>query len=215
MKEVKTINFKSPKRETPFAPEWDYLICEKMINDINIKNLKSFLLKKEKEIKKLPEVDDGYTGLKNSTTSRFPIYNVFNWKNKEINLLKNYIIKLHNYFLKIRGFKKPKHLFANCWFNCMEKGEHIKMHLHGTSPKIYLGGHFVVACNNTSTFYVNPVNQINNPVVYESKNKIGLLTMFENTIPHYTNTHNEKEKRITIAFDLRMHNNHNNLVKLY
>ena len=48
MKEVKTINFKSPKRETPFAPEWDYLICEKMINDINIKSLKNFLLKKEK-----------------------------------------------------------------------------------------------------------------------------------------------------------------------
>jgi len=109
MKEVKTINFKSPKRETPFAPEWDYLICEKMINDINIKNLKSFLLKKEKEIKKLPEVDDGYTGLKNSTTSRFPIYNVFNWKNKEINLLKNYIIKLHNYFLKIRGIFQDNH----------------------------------------------------------------------------------------------------------
>jgi hypothetical protein len=140
---------------------------------------------------------------------------VFNWKNKEINLLKKYVIKLHNYFLKTRNLKKPQKLFANCWFNCMSTGESIKIHLHGTSSQLYLGGHFTVACKNTSTFYVNPVNQINDPVVYKSINKEGLLTLFENTIPHYTDVHEGKEKRITIAFDLRIHNNHSNLVRLY
>ena len=35
-----------------------------------------------------------------------------------------------------------------------------KPHAHGFNPDIYLGGHFCVSCENTSTYYINSINQI-------------------------------------------------------
>ena len=40
-------------QRTPFAPEWSYFIGEEIISDINIKQLYSFLIKREKQILKL------------------------------------------------------------------------------------------------------------------------------------------------------------------
>ena len=51
---------------------------------------------------------------------------------------------------------------------------------------------------------MNPLNQLNDPEVYETKNKIGLLTLFPSTLPHYTNKHMSSEERITIAFGLKL-----------
>ncbi len=88
------INFKSNPAKTPFAPEWNYFITESSIKDVDFKKLFVFLKKKEKSILKI-KLDkdrtnvDGYTGLgKNSTTSRYGYYNVFDWKNKELDKLK-------------------------------------------------------------------------------------------------------------------------------
>ena len=51
-----------------------------------------------------------------------------------------------------------------------------------------------------------------------SKNKVGKLTLFPNHIPHFTNTHNADNERITIAFDLVTQNNkqieNNNYVRI-
>ena len=76
------------------------------------------------------------------------------------------------------------------------------MHLHGVHPNIYLGGHVCVQADDTSTFYINTPNQINEPSSYQSKNEVGKLTLFQNFIAHYTNKNNSKSERITIAFDL-------------
>ena len=59
-------------------------------------------------------------------------------------------------------------------------------------------------CKNTSTYYINPINQLNEPEVYKSKNEPGKLTLFQNFIPHYTDKHRGETKRVTIAFDLSL-----------
>ena len=196
------INFKSKPKNNPFAPEWDNHLVETTLKNINTNNLAIFLRKKEKEVLKLKISNDGYTGLKNHTTTRHKEYNVFNFKNTEITKLKKQILKVHNKFLKQLNIEPVKSLYIKGWFNIMKENEFIKPHAHGWDQDTYLGGHFCVQCNNTSTYYINPINQLCEPATYKSKNVEGKLTLFQNFIPHYTDAHKGNRKRITIAFDL-------------
>jgi len=195
-------NFKSKPKNNPFAPEWNNYIAETTLKNINTNKLAIFLRKKEKEVLKLKISNDGYTGLKNHTTTRHGEYNVFHFKNTEITKLKKEILKFHNEFLKELNIEPVKSLYIKGWFNVMKENEFIKPHAHGWNPDTYLGGHFCVQCNNTSTYYINPINQLCEPETYKSKNVEGKLTLFQNFIPHYTDKHKGKKKRITIAFDL-------------
>ena len=200
---LKIINFKSPPKNNVFAPEWNYYLVEKMFKDINCLSLSKFLKDKENEILKLKTGDDGYTGLgKNSITARHASYNLFNFKNEEILKLKKEIVTLHNSFLKKLNINPIESLYIKGWYNIMKKNESIKPHAHSVHPNTYLGGHFCVDCKNTSTYYINPINQLNEPEVYRSKNEPGKLTLFQNYIPHYTDVHKSDKERITIAFDL-------------
>ena len=213
---MKVINFKSLPKNNFFAPEWNYFMAEKLIKDINFKKLSIFLLNKEKEILKLPNEDTtaaAYTGLENSTTSRWEKYNVLSWKNVNINKIKNNIVKFHNEFLNFLKVPLPNELYARCWFNVMRKGQQIKPHIHSVHPDTYLGGHLCVQVNNTNTNYINPINQINEPEIHKSKNVVGQLTLFQNNIPHFTDIHNDKKERITLAFDLSLLR-HNNYIRL-
>lgn len=211
MSKMKVINFRSEPKQNYFSPEWNWYLFETHINKINFNDLAKFCLSKKNEILKLPssinpntnKIIDGETGLgKNSTTSKFKNYNVLKWKNKNITLLKESIVEFHNEILKYFKYPLIEELWAQCWVNIMKKGQKIKPHLHGVSPTIYLGGHFCVQCNNTSTYYINPINQLNEPVTYKSINEVGKLTIFQNNIPHYTDIHKGNKDRITIAFDL-------------
>jgi len=224
MIKFKIINFKSKPKKTPFAPEWNYFMCETLFKDINCKNLSKFLLSKQKEILKLDltirsdssDYTDGFTGLgSNTTTARFGKYNVFNFKNKEVQKLKKAIIESHNFFLKALNVPSPDSLYIQCWYNVMDKGQKIKAHLHGVDPTSYLGGHFCVQVKDTSTYYINSINQLNKPNAYESKNEIGKLTLFQSCIPHYTDENKDDSKRITIAFDLFTEEARDNLIKLF
>ena len=217
----KLFNFKSLTKKNYFAPEWNYYIIEDIIKDVNFKSFSKFLIKKEKELLKITkpvnkESLDGYTGLGvNSITSRYDSFNVFNFKNKKILKIKKAILKIHKKLLDHLNIEIPKNLWIQCWFNVMRKGESIKPHIHGTDPDTYLGGHICVQVENTHTNYINPVNQINDPEIYYSKNEIGKITLFQNCIPHFTDIHNSDEERITIAFDLMVSEKHGkNFVKL-
>jgi len=95
----------------------------------------------------------------------------------------------------------------------MRKGDKIKPHLHCTTPESYLGGHICVQTEGTSTHYINPINQINDPEIYTSKNEIGKITLFQSNIPHYTDKVSKGE-RITIAFDLFLEKKGNNNIRL-
>jgi hypothetical protein len=216
----KIINIKSVQKNNFFAPEWNYYIIEDIIKKVNFNLLSKFLLKKEKEILKIKnnfnkKITDGYTGLgNNSITSRYSLYNIFNFKNKEILKIKKSILKTHTKFLNYLNIEIPKNLWIQCWFNVMRKGESIKAHIHGTGPDTYLGGHICVQVFNTSTNYINPVNQINDPEIYYSKNETGKITLFQNCIPHFTDKHDFDKERITIAFDLSIVKKSDNFIKL-
>ena len=108
---------------------------------------------------------DGYTDLgPDSLTSRYKAYNIFKWKEKEIQKIKKEIFKLHEIFLKQLNITFDKPLFLKGWANVLRKGQRVKPHLHAVHPQTYLSGNITVQSDNTSTFYMNPVNQINDPV---------------------------------------------------
>tara|TARA_R110000751_G_scaffold72583_2_gene147133 strand:+ start:2504 stop:3175 length:672 start_codon:yes stop_codon:yes gene_type:complete len=215
------VQFISQPKNNFFSPQWHYYICETEFDNVDYKKLAKFLLKKEKTILKLKptikenKISDGYTGLgKNSTTARYDRYNVLNWKNIEIVKLKNNIIKTHNCLLKTLNVPLPTELYIQCWYNVLKKTQYIRPHIHGVSPDTYLGGHICIQVKDTSTYYINPINQINDPEIYKSQNKVGKLTLFQNCIPHYTDVHKDKKERITIAFDLSLKKINENYIKL-
>jgi hypothetical protein len=218
---MKIINFKSEPKNNFFAPEWNYFIGEDFIKNINFNDLSKFLLNKKNEILNLPVtirengIYDGFTGLgKNSTTSRYDKYNVFFWKDKNITKLKKNILNFHEKFLKFFKLKPPEELYIQCWVNIMKKGEKINPHLHSVNSDCYLGGHICIKVSNTSTYYINPINQINLPEIYDSKNEVGKITLFQNNIPHYSDEHTCDEERITIAFDLSLKKFNENWLKI-
>ena len=200
------INFRSEPKRTPFAPEWNYYLAEEVIVDVDFKKLFKFLKTQEQKVLKLKTTTDGYTGLgSNSTTAKHGQYNVFKWRNKEITKLKNNIILLHNKFINYLNIKIDSKIYINSWFNILRKKQSIKTHLHGTTPDSYLSGNICVSCDGTSTVYINPVNTINDPVTYKSKNIVGKIILFQSNIPHYSTPHKNDKERMTIAFDLMMH----------
>ena len=151
--------------QTPFSASWRFLIAEQLNTGVNCKELKEFLLDKEKEVLKIdPNThNDGGTGLGNkSTTSRFLYYNVLSWKHPQIDKLKREIYRLYySYFtycfpdveLSAEDFNG---ISASCWMNVMRKNERIRLHQHGYHSASFISGHFCVSSNETKTVYVNP-----------------------------------------------------------
>jgi len=218
--------FINEESQTAFAPKWDYVLGEDfLIKDLSYwDTVKDIILEKEKQILSTTSPIsanagsvDGYTGLgKNSLTSRFQHFNVFNWQEPELTPIKELIT--HKYLEFLQRLNAPRRkVWIQCWANVMRDGEVIQPHMHGARPFSYLGGHVCVTHNNTSTFYMHTVNQINSPGVYESKNEPGKITLFQSCIPHYTSVNNSGRERITIAFDFIVDedpHNKNNLVLL-
>lgn len=208
--------FRSEKPETIFAPWWIYVMGEERLINIDFKKIASLILTKEKEIiENTPEIrdtanGDGYTGLgPNSLTSRYQSFNVLTWDDEEIQKLKVKIHEKYLEFLEQVGAPRRK-VWIQCWANVLRYGEEIKPHIHATHRYTYLGGHITVQSENTSTIYINPINQINHPETYESINTVGKLTLFQNNIPHYCTKHLGKKERISIAFDIIVDENYLN-----
>jgi len=204
------VKFKSPPKQTFFAPEWDYTLCETIISDINFSDISKEILIKEKEIvKNFPANKDGYTELgEYSLTSRYKFFNVFSWQNKNIQLLKDQVYHRYIKFLEFLSVRRRK-VWIQCWANVMRYGEEIKPHIHTVTPFTYLGGHVTIQTEDSYTGYINPINQINEPEIYYSQNEIGKLTLFQANIPHFTSKYQGQKERITIAFDIIVDENVN------
>ena len=206
---------KSEEPLTPFAPVYSYYICTADLSElIDFKDIKYTILGKEKFIIEQYDanLNDAYTELcKDSLTSRFAHYNIFNWP--EMYKIKSAVKSIHDNFINYLKFDiKP--VYINGWAKVMRKGQQINTHLHNADETCYLGGHICVACEQSSTFYINPVNTINDPEVFEIENKVGQLTLFSNCIPHYTSKHEGNSERITMAFNLNVVNKNNNNIQL-
>jgi hypothetical protein len=212
--EIKTISFKSEPRQTFFAPEWDYSFYEFFLKDIDLTYVAKIILEKENKIKnhfdknfvlrnKKKQSVDGYTGLgENSLTARYPFFNVFSWEEDEIQKIKNQLLQFYLEILKINNAPRIN-TWMQCWANVMRENEKMQPHIHSVTPTCYLGGHITIQTFDSYTGYICPINQINDPFIYKSKNIPGKVTIFPNNIPHYTSEYKSKnEERITIAFDI-------------
>jgi len=204
---INVYQIKSEEPLTPFAPVYSHYICTADLSQlIDFKDIKYTILGKEKSIIEQYDagLNDAYTELGNdSLTSRFEHYNIFDWP--EMYKLKSAVKSIHDLFLQyVKVENRP--VWINGWANVMRKGQQIKTHLHNVDQTCYLGGHICVACEQSSTFYINPVNTINDPEIFEIENKVGQITLFSNCIPHYTSKHEGNSERITMAFDLNVVN---------
>ena len=111
------------------------------------------------------------------------------------------------------GNKTPQ-LWIQGWYNVLRFGQSIKPHGHSVTPDCYLSGHFNVQVNDTSTVYMSPINQLNDPEVINIKNILGKLTLFPSYIFHYTTPHYSFKPRITIAFDINSDKLNDNFLRL-
>jgi len=202
-------SFQSSPPQTPFAPSWKYFLGDEWIRDVDFEILSQFILEKEKEIvNSFPPSKnnlsvDGYTGLgANSLTSRFNSYNLLKYDTQEVKQLQKEIARVHKEFINSLSVVNKDKIWIQCWANVLRDGEAIKPHLHSVHPFTYLGGHITVQCNESSTVYINPINQINDPELFKIKNEVGKITLFQNNIPHYTTPHKGLKERITVAFDM-------------
>ena len=223
---MKFERFVSDPPVSPYAPQWDFRVGNSMCEDIDTNSLSKFLLSKESEVKKIPvqhydlndgygkRVFDGYTGLgSNSTTSRSLKYNIFSWNHPEIRKLKSNIAKNITLYNNECGNKTPQ-LWIQGWYNVLRFGQSIKPHGHSMTSDCYLSGHFNVQVNDTSTVYMSPINQLNDPEVINIKNILGKLTLFPSYIFHYTTPHYSFKPRITIAFDTNSNKLNDNFLLL-
>tara|TARA_A100001515_G_scaffold37699_1_gene29652 strand:- start:25 stop:681 length:657 start_codon:yes stop_codon:yes gene_type:complete len=218
---MKCRRFFSAPPVSPYAPQWDFRVGTSICEDIDTNSLSELLLLKEKEVKKLPTTvidgaeSDGYTGLGlKSTTAKFQSYNILTWDHPEIKKLKSNIAKSVIDYNNECGNKTPDILWIQCWYNVLRFGQKIRPHHHSVSPDCYLSGHFNVQVNDTSTVYMSPINQLNDPEVIDIKNKVGDMTLFPSYIFHYTTPHYSFKPRITIAFDLNLHKSYDNFIPL-
>ena len=238
MKDISIFGFKSEKPQTPFAPAWNYYIAEAKLDvDIStllpeIKNIVTNIKKSApvyhpvtqpifriKEGKITREdftesvVSDGNTKLgKGNIMSRYSSYNIF--KSPVMEGVVEEIRSIHNRFLEALGIKIPPFFYINGWINIIKFGEKVHPHIHSINPQCYLGGNLCMSDSNTKTYYINPVNQVNYPEILESYNEMGKLTLFQNCIPHYTDRYWGLKDRVTLAFNMRMHNIDPNALKV-
>jgi hypothetical protein len=202
---MKIINFKNKLPLTYFAPNYNYFIIENNISDkININEILSNMLNIEKELIKGDKSINTINDTKQATS-----INRYKFFNKTI-FTKKYMVQLINIlrenifnYSKILCEPIPKRLWVQMWCNILREKQKIEIHQHSDSETSYLSGNLCLQANNTKTHYVNPQSYFAtfNPD-YSSQNIKGNLTLFPSTLPHYTDRVEDKELRVTLAFDV-------------
>ncbi len=212
------IPFMNEEPISPFAPSWRFFIAEKIISSIDCNRLKDYLLSKQSDILDIKyNINDGGTGLgDDSTTARYRSYNVMEWDQPDISILKKEISIMHGMYYRDIVDRPTPEISLGGWMNIMKRGDRIKRHIHGFSNKTYMTGHFTVSCDNTKTVYNNPYEHWNedelllriedgeeyNDSLYASTNTEGQLTLFPGYVPHFTTEHKSNTDRITLAFEI-------------
>ena len=197
--QIKILQFKS-EQFNPFAPHWDYLLCETLLEQ-DLSPLKEEILLKEKEIIDKYEFEDDWgTKLgRNSLTARSNKYNLLEFDNAAP--LREGIREVHDVFISELGLPYQESIFVQCWANVMRKNQQIQVHCHGFGPHAYLSGHVCVQVDGTNTNYYNPYAV----EPFSSENVNNKITLFPTWLKHGTDRWEKDGERITIAFDIMTH----------
>ena len=194
---------KSETPLSPYAPNYKFHLSRSIWDDDKkIENIKKFLLKKEKDILKLPYYDDGRKGFrKDSVTSRGGRYNLFDFTDEcpELKDLWKFIQE-HWYERIARENTDQYKTKIICWFNILRQGEKMELHSHSRRFSAYLSGNFHLDNYHTSTTY----RHLDNWTALD--NVKGGLIMFPSQLLHEVNVYNDQYPRVSIAFDLHLTN---------
>ena len=202
---MKILRFTSGDTYTPFAPYWDYFICEDKIH-ANLESLYKEILVREKNIISSTEFEDDWgTQLgPDSLTSRSNTYNLLTWTDAVP--IREEVRRTHDLFREQLGLPHVL-VYAQAWANVMRKGEKIEAHRHGNDPLTYLSGHVCIKVDGTKTYYKKPYGGED----FASDNEVNKVTLFPSCIEHYTDRYEGDEERVTIAFDILTQQGYDNV----
>ena len=188
---------------SPYAPKYKFNLSRSIWDDNKkIDKLKKFLLKKEKEILKLPYNNDGDTGLgEGSVTTRYARYNLFDFTDECPELQDLWRFIQEHWYERIA--REETHAYKTkivCWFNVMRQGEKMEAHRHASRFSAYLSGNLHLDNYHTFTTYRHMDNMI------DIHNIKGALIMFPSQLIHEVDTYHDQAPRVSIAFDLHLTN---------
>lgn len=202
--------------QTEYAPAWNISIgVSQWIDSDKVDTIRKWLIANENRIKAMyPPLNDGGTGLgDNSVTSRFGRYNLFDFANElpELNELLTFFRLAWLEFVA-KDYTSHHELNIVCWFNIVRKEQKIREHLHGAIPTGYLSGNMHLDNYPTVTNYRSPFT----PTEYTPIDNVkGGITIFPSYVPHNTSVYEPEDDapRLSIAFDLRMPNTSDAVLK--
>ena len=199
----RVFELKSPTPLSPYAPNYKFEITRSVWDDKEkVDKLKKFLIKKEKDILKLPFHHDGDTGLKeDSVTTRYARYNLFDFVDECPELRDLWkLIQEHWYERIQRDNTRPYKTKIVCWFNVMRKGDRMESHRHSSRFSSYLSGNFHLDNYHTTTTY----RYLDNLTAID--NVKGGLVIFPSQLLHEVDSFKGEGERVSIAFDLHLTN---------
>lgn len=195
--------YKSQHPFSEYAPVWDIPFGVDFFDADKTDKIREFLLKKEPELKSNELRHDAGTALgKDSLTSRFGTYNVFDFipECPELEDLLDFFRKSYVEFITLDG-SGGRDLKIVSWYNVLRQGEHVAKHIHCNGSDGYISGNFHLDTYDTATKYVCPYDK-NQEFIF--KNEKGKLTFFPSYLLHYTDVFEQPGERLTLAFDLRL-----------
>ena len=193
----------SPTPLSPYAPNYKFDLSRSVWDDEEkVDKLKKFLIKKEKDILKLPFHHDGDTGLKeDSITTRYARYNLFDFADECPELRDLWKFFQEHWYERIqRDNTRPYKTKIVCWFNVMRKGDRMESHRHSGRFSSYLSGNFHLDNYHTATTY----RHLDNLTAID--NVKGGLVIFPSQLLHEVDSFKGEGERVSIAFDLLLAN---------
>jgi hypothetical protein len=205
--------FATPVPETPFAPNFRIPIYEHIKGDSDnlakvtkyVLDLERKVISKEKLISDVPKskedpyqytqqwkqhnlLDDIAPPADDGTVTRFP-------KDPSMEFLFKIIRRAYLEFLKETGHERRK-VWVNCWANILREGEWITPHTHAVTPNAYLAG-TVYLTNTPGNFFIYKEGS-----TFEVKPEVGKVIIFPSCLTHYSEKHEGRMPRISLAFDI-------------
>lgn len=204
---MKFFRFVNAPPISPFAPAWSAVLAETHVDGVDWHALSQWILAQEKEIHSASLVSNlaelpAYDGNgPNSLRSNYSRFNLLAKDHPQAQALRRQVFAKYCDFMALTGVRRRR-AWLHSWVNIHHFGESIAAHIHNAGPYCYLSGHVSVQCSGTSTVYLEPLNTLNQVIIHDSPNEVGKLSIFQQSIPHYTTTHNADIPRITVAFDI-------------
>ena len=101
----------------------------------------------------------------------------------------------------------PSFTFDNWWLNINRKGDYNNVHTH---PESHMSGVYYITDNYNALTFINPLQHsriweheiFGKPIEFKVNAKPGDIILFYSDIPHYVDTHNTHNPRISLSFNL-------------